>query len=365
MPTRPDIPERQGPGAIAAIVATIVGLCLIVWPAGCGKAAGVLFDPANTVHRWPQPPDEPRIEFVGELRTSADLKPAQGPGKNLGEFLFGKEAPQDMLSPLGVCTDGDGRVFVADSSGKVVHVFGLENRKYERWLPPKGKPAFVQPVAVAWDPGFPGGRLLVCDSAAAAVVVLDGQGRYVGTFGGGLLKRPCGLAVHPTDHRLFVVDAGLHQVVVFTTDGQEQMRIGERGSGLGEFNFPTNAAFDASGRLFVSDTLNFRVQVFGADLRPRYQIGRKGDMPGYFSQPKGLAVDPEGRLYVVDANFEAIQIFDVEGALLMSLGREGRGPGEFWLPAGLATDPAGRIWVADSYNRRVQVFRPITQGESK
>lgn len=348
----------RGPLLAAAILLAAVSA------AGCGRAAGVVFDPANSVHRWPTPPDEPRIEFVGELRTSDDLKPARGPGKSLGDLLFGKEPPAEMVSPLGVCTDGGTRVFVADSGGRIVHVFDLGKRTYQRWSPPAGKPAFVQPVAVAWDPAGPNGRLLVSDSGAAEVFVFDGEGRYAGAFGGGLLKRPCGVAVHPLDDRLFVVDTGAHQIVAFNREGTEVARIGQRGTGPGEFNYPTNAAFDRSARLYVGDTLNFRVQVFDAGLEPIGQVGSKGDLPGYFSQPKGVSVDPQGRLYVVDANFEAVQVFNAEGKLLMTFGKEGRGPGEFWLPAGIYADGSGLIWVADSYNRRVQVFRSIGEGVS-
>ncbi len=355
--TRSPRPSRGRSAGWRPVLAAMAA-ALLTMP-GCTSPPGLVFDPADRVHRWPPPPDQPRIEYVGSLRADEDLKPGRGPGRRLGDLLFGKEPAQAMLSPLAVCTDGGDRVFVADSNAQVLHVFNLRTRAYQRWAPPEKRARFSQPVAVAYDPG---GRVLVADSVAGVLFAFDASGAYLGTLGDGRLLRPCGLAVDAAGGRVFVADSAAHQVVVLTREDEEIGRLGGRGSGAGEFNFPTNIALDGSGRVYVSDTLNFRVQVFAADLTPLGQIGGKGDMPGYFSQPKGLAVDAEGTLYVVDANFEAVQLFDAAGALLMTFGREGHGPGEFWLPAGIHVDAAGRIWVADSYNRRVQVFERCAEG---
>jgi DNA-binding beta-propeller fold protein YncE len=320
----------------------------------------VIFDPADTVHRWPTPPDEPRIAYIGQLRSDADLKPGRRGLQGLSETLFGKEAPHAILKPMGVCTDGGSRVFVADCDAGVVHVFDLNTRKYQQWKPPKGERRFLEPVALAYD--APSGRLLVADSLDGSIVVFDSAGKYRGTMGDNWLHRPCGLAVDRARDRLLVVDSAAHQIIVLGLDGQRRERVGKRGTEPGEFNYPTNVALDSEGRIYVSDSLNFRVQVFDADFKPLRQMGRKGDLPGYFSQPKGLAIDRDDHLYVVDANFEAVQVFDKDGALLMAFGKEGHGPGEFWLPVGIGFDPGAggrRIWVADSFNRRVQAFESL------
>jgi DNA-binding beta-propeller fold protein YncE len=352
--SRPDARIRRTTLALAAAG-------VLAGTDGCGRSAGVLFQPSDSDPRWPQPPDTPRIRYLGQLRTDQDLKPGRGPGKGLAEVVFGKEPAHGMLSPLAVCTDTHSRVFVADSNAQVIHVFDLASRRYSQWRPGEKQPRLSQPVALAHDPA---GRLLVSDSVAGVIVVFDDSGTCTGTMAGDALNRPCGIAVDAAGGRLFVADSAAHQVVVLSREGAEVARIGRRGSGPGEFNFPTNVALDSRGNLYVSDSLNFRVQVFAPDLTPVRQIGRKGDMPGYFSQPKGLALDAEDHLYVVDANFEAVQLFDDQGRLLMSFGREGRGPGEFWLPAGIHIDGSGRVWIADSYNKRVQVFEFLPEGHS-
>lgn len=329
------------------------------WLAGCGTPAGAIFGPAEGAAVWPPPPDEARVRYVGALGGSDDLKPARGALQGLGEFLFGAEDPRRMVSPLGVCTDGHQRVFIADSNAQALLMLDLATREYAEWRPPEKEARFAQPVAVAFDPA---GRVLVADSAAASVLAFDPQGKFLGELGRGALERPCGLAVEPGGGRIFVADSAAHQVVVLRPDGAEVGRLGTRGAGPGQFNFPTNVAFDREGRLLVSDTLNFRVQVFDRQLAPVLQFGRKGDMPGTFAQPKGLGVDADGHIYVVDANFEAVQVFDSQGTLMLTFGREGREPGEFWLPSGMWIDGASRIWIADSYNQRVQVFDYLPGG---
>lgn len=345
---------------------------------GCAKPAGVIFPPLATPLVWPEPPEVARIKYVGQLATSADLKPGRSGFAGFRQVVFGKRDAYSMLSPYALCTDGGDRLFVADNGAQVVHVFDLKTRRYARWTPERAKdrkrkrdaePGFTQPVGLAWDPA---GRLLVSDSIAGLIYVFDAQGNPLGHIGQGIISRPAGIAVDRS-RRIFVADVMGHQVVVLSPEGQLLQRIGGRGERLGEFNYPTNVAIDGTGRVYVSDSLNFRVQQFSPDLKPLRQIGEQGDVPGTFAQPKGLAVDGAGHLYVVDSRFENVQIFDDRGRLLLFFGEEGSRPGQFWLPAGIFIDARNRIWIADVYNRRVAVFdylhvpdepEPATQPEA-
>jgi sugar lactone lactonase YvrE len=347
----PSCQRARIPGETAAIAVALLVLASLV--CGCGRPAGVIFEPLATPLVWPTPPEQSRIRYVGQLVTSADLKPAVSFFQGFTQVLFGKEETQSMLSPYALCTDNADRLFVADSNAQLVHVFNLKTRQYSQWRPANAGKRFSQPVGIAYDAFAK--RLAVADSVGGCVSMFDDAGKYIGDIGRGAMARPCGLAFDRAG-RLFVADTAAHQVLVVGTDGQIATRIGERGSRLGQFNFPTNVALDSKGQLYVSDSLNFRVQQFSHDLEPIRQIGQEGDMPGYFRQPKGVAVDAEDHIYVIDANFEVVQIFNDEGEVLMDFGAEGRGYGEFWLPAGIFIDARNRVWVADTYNRRVQVF---------
>jgi sugar lactone lactonase YvrE len=319
---------------------------------GCAKKPGVIFEPLANPIVWPAPPDVARIRYVGQLATSLDLKPGKGAFEGLGEALFGKKDSYSMLSPFGLCTDGRNRLFVADTGAQCVHVFDLQTRKYQRLTPPKPL-TFSQPVAVAHHDG----RVLVSDSTGRCLHAFSTDGTYQAQLAPtGVFERPAGVAIQPATGNLYVADVMAHHIVILSPDGLLLSRMGTRGNGPGEFNYPTNLCFDSAGRLYVSDSLNFRVQQFAPDGSFIRQIGRQGDVPGAFSQPKGLAVDADDHLYVVDARFENVQIFNADGDLLLYFGEEGSARGQFWLPSGIHIDPNNRVWIADTYNRRVAVF---------
>ena len=346
---------RLGKTTPALIVLTI-GFIV----AGCSQPKGILFEPLESPLYWPQRPAESRIEYVGSLSTDNDLKPAKSFTRSFAESIFGKDSSQGMLTPFGVCSDGKGRVFVCDSNAQVVHVFNLETRTYEQWVPDPLDGILSQPVGVVYDAMD---RLLVSDSAGGVLHAFDSDSNYLGTLGDGVLQKPSGLVIDPNTNRIFVADVGAHQVVVLSFDGELIERVGQRGTRLGEFNFPTNVAIGNDGSLIVSDSLNFRVQVFDTDLKPVLLIGQKGDLPGYFSHPKGVAVDSDGHIYVIDSHFESVQIFDTDGNFLLNFGQEGHGPGQFWLPTGIHIDNNNHIWIADSYNQRLQVFKYLPEGQ--
>lgn len=339
----------------------VAAFCLSCCAIGCQIRPGVIFPPVNPPIMFPPPPEATRISWIGQLATEADLKPGRSAFAGLGETLFGKAPIRAMLTPYGLCTDGNSRLFVADSNAQVVHMFDLDSRRYEIWQPGPDR-KFSQPVAVCWDPA---GRLLVADSVGASVFVFDAGGKLLAEWSGDRFTRPCGVAVDAVRKRVLVVDAGAHELIEMSAAGEVNRRIGPRGNALGQFNFPTAVTIDRDGLVYVSDTLNFRVQQFSPDLKPIRQIGSHGDIAGYFSQPKGIATDSQGHLYVVDAQFETVQLFDREGNLLMDFGEEGTRPAEFWLPSGIFIDPQDRVWIADGYNRRVQVFQYHAQRDSE
>jgi len=349
-------------------LAASVFILLVIAVTGCATPAGRIFPPVPNAPAYPPPPDTARITYLGKLVTDADLQPAVNGLDALGRAIFGKQDSHSMLTPIAVCTDGPiaetkdggtGRVFVADSNAQVIHVFNFATRKYTIWKPGKSAPALEQPVALAWD--APRQRLLVSDSAAGAVLIFDATGKFQGHFGGATsFQRPVGIAVDGIGNRIFVADAKQHQILVFSPEGLLRARLGQRGTGPGQFNYPTNLALSPDGLLYVSDSLNFRIQQFDPDLHFRRAFGKKGDLPGYFAQPKGIATDLQGHLYVVDAQFENVQLFDRAGQILMDFGEEGSGPGQFWLPTAICIVPqldgSNRLIVTDSYNRRLQFF---------
>ena len=154
-------------------------------------------------------------------------------------------------------------------------------------------------------------------------------GEILANFGAGLFVLPHGLHVDD-DGNVWVTDsqgneAGTkgHQVIKFSPDGEELMRLGEAGqpgSGPGQLNEPCDVIVAPNGDIFVSD-------------------GHSGQSPD----------PPAGRT-------GRILKFDSEGNFIMEWGEIGFRPGQFRTPHALEFDSQGRLFVADRGNHRIQIF---------
>lgn len=309
---------------------------------------------------WPLPPDPPRIRYLRTLSGSQDFGNKRN--KRWRRLFLGPEAEKvtALVKPYGVTTDAKGRIYVTDTGLGAVLIFD-EVEKSVRLLGAGGHVRLSTPIGIAIDAQD---RIFVADSALHQVVVFNQAGEPVMALGKDeSLQAPSGLAVDVERNRLLVTDSHEHKVFVYGLDGAAAGGWGGRGTGDGEFNFPTNIAVDGSGRVYVVDTGNFRVQVFDSDGKFLSKFGQAGDGFGDFHRPKGIATDGEGHVYVVDAAFNNFQIFDPEGSLLLFVGSYGKGPGNFWVPAGIHIDGQDRIYVADQINARIQVFQYLSETE--
>ena len=301
---------------------------------------------------WPLPPEKPRIKY---LRSLSDRKSLEGEGSKFLESLLGEEKSDALQKPYGVATVGD-KVYVTESNGSRVFVFDLKNSKLS-FIGSSSFGSVAMPIGIAADSA---GNVYVSDVIQKAVLVFNPKGEMVLSFGGkDDLENPVGLAIDNIRKRLYVVDSKAHKIKVYSLDGKFLFEFGKRGTGDGEFNFPTNIAADKEGKIYVVDTINARVEVFDAEGKYLRQFGSLGDAMGQFTRPKGIAIDSEGNIYVIDAAFNNLQIFNNEGKLLMHVGSLGTEPGNFWLPAGISIDSHDRTFIVDAANKRVQVFQLI------
>jgi DNA-binding beta-propeller fold protein YncE len=217
--------------------------------------------------------------------------------------------------------------------------------------------------------------------------------------------KPVGVKVHP-DGRVFVADTHYHRVLVFDADGRQLASFGSEGLGDGQFQLPTDVAFDAAGRVYVSeyhgndrisqwsaaleflqhfgvepidgkrlarptglavddeqtlwtaDACNHRVVRFSLDGQVLSTFGGYGREPGEMRYPYDLDLAPDGSILVCEYEGNRLQWFSREGRSLRTWGSPGRKPGELFAPWGAVYGPNGRVYVCDSLNERVQVVRP-------
>jgi len=302
---------------------------------------------------WPLPPEKPKIKWVGWIRGEIDVKET-GTGEQLLKTIVGEKEGGILLGkPYGVHAS-KGRLYVSDTGAGRVAVFDLKAKK-AFYIGNEGLGMLKRPIGVVTDKDD---NIYVTDTSEDRAIVYNSNGKYLHAIGDKKqFGRPVGIAVNDRLGRVYVVDTKRHHVQVFTKGGKFLFEFGKRGTGDGEFNFPTNIFIGKNGRIYITDSMNFRVQIFNPDGKFITKFGEIGDIPGKFARPKGIAVDSDGHIYVVDAAFNNVQIFNEKGQLLLFFGEMGAGPGKFWLPAGMYIDKNDKIYVADQYNRRIDIFQ--------
>jgi DNA-binding beta-propeller fold protein YncE len=320
-----------------------------------GACAPAVVKPENPVSLvWPDEVDvPPRIAFVREFSGPQEFGIKRSFFQRIVDVIFGASEAR-LIRPMAVLAV-KGVVYVADPGAKGVHRFDPGIERYDLITGPGGT-ELPSPVGLAQGSD---GDIYVTDSQLAQVLVIRPGSKAAAPLPLPRMTQPTGVAFDPATHRLIVVDTGAHHANVFDRDGTLHSRFGGRGTGNGEFNYPTLLWRDAQGRLYVTDSLNFRVQIFDPQGRFMSKFGHLGDGAGDNSRQKGVATDSWGHVYIVDALFNALQIFDRGGQLLLSVGSIGGDPGEFWLPAGIFIGDDDLIYIADSYNQRVQILRYI------
>ena len=159
---------------------------------------------------------------------------------------------------LGVAVVGD-EVMVCERGNKGTIIVYDRELEYVRQIAGKGMWTFYD---LSPDSH---GNLYVIDHDNSVIRVFSIDGDLLRSFGcdeNGVkkLKRPRGVCV--AGQYVYVADAWLNNVSVFTTEGAYVTSFGYCGSEEGCFNYPYGLCVDRDGFVYVADVNNHRVQVF-------------------------------------------------------------------------------------------------------
>jgi sugar lactone lactonase YvrE len=324
----------------------------------------------NTINRyfWPLPVagTSPQVEYIDFYQSDYDVKLDSASWAD--ENVWGQFPPRAIFfNPFDVSSYSGDRVFVTDLSSRRVLILDRENREVRELKDMNGEThPLLQATSVAASAD---GSVYVVDTLMAKVFKYDAEEHLIAKLSDGLfLSRPVAVAVDDRHGLVYVVDVGAHNVVVSDQQGTLLFKFGERGSEVGQFNYPTDIALDKEGNVYVLDSLNFRVQVFSPSGEFLREFGEHGTSPGSFQIPKGIAVSTQGHVYVTDALSNKFVVFDTEGNYLLTLGDkayhlddEEVTPGGFYAPRGIDVDVNGAIWVVDGMNKMVHQLQYLTE----
>lgn len=306
---------------------------------------------------WPESGDRPRVRFLANVSTPDDFF-VRRKWLGLSDLLAGRE-DRSFNVPFDLHLTDDELLLVTDPGKACVHFIDLRQHRYTE-VCSIGRQELEQPIGVTADGN---GHVYVSDSSIGNVFVFNKQGDFVRPFvAPGELQRPADLVYSPQTGLLYVADVVAHKVQVFQPDGKYVRSVGHRGTEPDALNFPTHVWVDRNGVLYVTSSMDFAIKIFDASGQFLTSFGQHGDTPGFFSRPKGVATDRAGHIYVVDAIFDNVQIFDRGGSLLLTVAESGSAAGELYLPAGVFIDSRNRIFVADQQNHRIAVFQYLEVG---
>ncbi|XP_011405118.2 PREDICTED: E3 ubiquitin-protein ligase TRIM71-like [Amphimedon queenslandica] len=159
-----------------------------------------------------------------------------------------------------------------------------------------------------------------------------------------------GVAVH-TSGEVFASNCNDGFVQVFSEDGTAVRKIGSKGNGNGEFEYPWGLLL-VGDRLYVSDNNLSRVQYFSATTGQYIgQFGSEGNGNGQFSRPFGMSTDGKGNILVADYSNYRVQVFKEDGTFVQVIQCDGTA-------SDVAVDNEGKIHITISDQHHVQVFSP-------
>ena len=153
---------------------------------------------------------------------------------------------------------------------------------------------------------------------------------------------------------MYVADYGNHRIQKLTTGGQFLQKLGQYGSGQGQFDYPISVIIDQRDKMIVADSGNHRVVIL--DQNGSWLLTINGNVSGAqgfkgIKDPWGLALDPQGNIHVAANDFCTIKVFTPEGTYVRSYG-------DVKDPTGIAIDEEGYSFVCERSGNCLSIFDP-------
>ena len=228
----------------------------------------------------------------------------------------------------------------------------------------------------------------------ARVSIFSEMGECLHTFSHEAMELAHGIGVH--GNNVYVTDIKICAVFHFKIEAEFRLvaRLGSRGTGLRQFNYPCGLTVSTNGDVYVADSLNHRINILNSSLDPirdfkHPSIQNPNDVKltaeemyvlcqntpsihvfshtGLFlrsfitsvqvNKSYSFCVDDNKSIIISDFNTHQIKIFSNEGSLLHTLGEEGQQEGMLYEPGGLAlTSSLKLVTVSRNTNTRLQIF---------
>lgn len=287
--------------------------------------------------------------------------------------------PNGMVRPLGMTIGPDGNLYAAEENNNRISVFSPQGDYLTSYGSAGSGFDGLQlnrPNSISFDPQ---GNPIVVDSWNHRVLRLSPDFQQVTASWGQLGMFGLEAQAQPTDSfwgprdvkvdaqgRILVADTGNKRVRVYEIVDNNAVwsyDLGTGGSEAGQLDEPSGIAIHPTdGRVFVAEAWNRRISVFAStgEFLTSFKV------PGWYQQIGNepyLAVDAERNLiYATDPDAGRVLVFTTSGDCVgsfASLAGLTPLPNQLALAGGITVDSAGNVYVSDAGLGRIIKFPPF------
>lgn len=226
-------------------------------------------------------------------------------GGELGRIAIPAAGDASAAYPSVLAIAGE-RLAIVENAGNRVLVVGMESTDNPEVLLVLGAAADapIQPTAVAYGQG----EFFVADAADATIKVYDDEGSYQRSLGVGITP---GLgfvgAIAVTDGRLLVADSNAGRVLVLDPETGDQSAVF-----ADRYALPRAIDLIGDDRLVVVDAFERAAYIAMADGTRVDTVDAESVPDGALSSPRGVAwLGEDSRLYVTDGGLGRVMVYNV------------------------------------------------------
>ncbi len=289
--------------------------------------------------------------FIEDLEaTVGDHSGAEGVGVDAQGNVYGAVVRRRMLER-----------HVKMSPGTVARPAPMTYQPVANWAQLPAGTTWGAMTAVDIDAG---GNVYALQREPGQVMVFDGHGKHLRSWGDGMFTQAHGLRLDRAGN-VWVTDRGSHQVLKFSPEGKLLLEIGKKGvagdnTSIDALNGPSDLVFAPNGEIYVSDgeSTNARVVKYSKDGTFLKFWGKKGAGPGELNVPHSIAMDSVGRLYVANRSNKRVEVFDQDGRFLDQITSAGT-------PYGLFMTKDDVLYVVDGTQGNPDEFLTIVDTKTR
>ena len=209
-----------------------------------------------------------------------------------GDYLF--MFNEKMNEPRGICITHN-KVLVTQFSGHCITMYELEGKLIKSvGSKGSGEAQFNCPHGLAVSDRT--NNVYVCDNVNNRIQIFTEDLKFHSMLGIGVFNCPRDIKV--TRDRVLVLDENNPCMFVFNSNHVLTNRLITRGGGK-QTNNPKCFDIDREYNIIMSDFNNHCVYVFNQEGEEIHRIGKKGQGIGEFNYPYGIVLDNRGRIVVV------------------------------------------------------------------